>query len=654
MNSTSTSFELAKDAEPITGYVLESRIGAGGYGEVWKARAPGGLTKAIKFVHGRIDDKWAERELAALNLVTQLNHPFLLSLERIEVIDDHLIIVTEMADSSLRQRFESFRQTGEMGIPHGELTNYLLEAAEALDYLRESHSLQHLDVKPENILLVKKHVKVADFGLLWDLNHPDTLSVNGLTPKYASAEVFEGRPSRHSDQYSLALVFCEMATGHFPFCGQTPAILTSQHLYAAPDLSRLSPLERRVVGKALSKDPNHRFSSCSEFVTRLRCRETPTVMLGTAEGKLPDGGSWSKQRLQPGPFAPARNSCLADDTSSAAAHDGNTLAVTPAKTRKLPGLELDSRGVTYRPSVFIGIGGTGAAVLCRLRKLLNNRFGNGGALPSLQFLLIDTDPGSINASLAGGDGRSLKSEETCCTPLRSGWNYRGTAIGNISSINRRWLQNIPRSQKTEGIRPLGRVALLDHTEGVLRHLRSMVNAAVTQDAATITSQHTGLPFRDGDPRVFVVASIAGGTGGGMLVDITYAVRQVLIETGLSDEQVCGILTYSIGQRKPTSSLGPANAYSCLEELQHFGMPRRDYPGEAMCGLLGFREDRTALTNTYLLEVDGNGGDGEFAKRIDGLARYLFLNTVTPASAAVEIRQRPNRDRSICGRSGSFR
>ncbi len=279
MNSTSTTLELAKDVEPIKGYVLESRIGEGGYGEVWKARAPGGMTKAIKFVRGRMGDKWAERELAALNLVKQLTHPFLLSLERIEVIDDHLVIVTELADSSLQQRFEACRQAGQAGIPHEELTNYLLEAAEALDYLREGHSLQHLDVKPENIFLVKKHVKVADFGLLGDLDHLDSSNVNGLTPKYASPEVFEGRPSRHSDQYSLALVFCEMATGQFPFSGQTSAILTSQHLHSVPDLSRLSPVERRVVGRALSKDPSRRFASCSEFVNRLRRRDTSTVLL---------------------------------------------------------------------------------------------------------------------------------------------------------------------------------------------------------------------------------------------------------------------------------------------------------------------------------------------------------------------------------------
>jgi serine/threonine protein kinase len=636
MNSTSTTLELAKDVEPIKGYVLESRIGEGGYGEVWKARAPGGMAKAIKFVHGRVGDKWAERELAALNLVKQLTHPFLLSLERIEVIDDHLVIVTELADSSLQQRFEACRQAGQAGIPRDELTNYLLEAAEALDYLREGHALQHLDVKPENIFLVKKHVKVADFGLLGDLDHPDSSSVNGLTPKYASPEVFEGRPSRHSDQYSLALVFCEMATGQFPFSGQTSAILASQHLHSVPDLSRLSPVERRVVGRALSKDSSRRFASCSEFVNRLRCRDTSTALIGAPADKLPDHAMWSGIGAQPGMSSSARKPSSADDTRSMGSHDGHTLAVTSPTTRSLPALEIDGQAVAYRPSVFIGIGGTGASVLCRLRQLLSNRFGDCRSLPSLQFLLIDTDPESINAALAGDVDHRLRCEETLLVPLRSGWDYRRIAFGDVPSVNRRWLYNIPRSQRTEGIRPLGRVALLDHAEIVLRQLRSVISAAAAQETAIVTAKYTDLPFRDGDPRVFVVASIAGGTGGGMLVDITYAVRQILAETGLSDDHVCGLLAYSMGRREKTAGLEPANAYSCLEELRYFGLPGHDYPGEPACGLLGFREDRTALTNTYLVEMDGGGADDPYAEQLDRMARYLFLSTATPASTFLDV------------------
>src|SRR5258705_901265 len=94
----------AHRSEPIPGYQLRQRIGAGGYGEVWSAEATGQLVKAIKFVYGQMDETRAARELKSLNLIKGVRHPFLLSLERIEVVDDQLVIVTELADGSLKDR----------------------------------------------------------------------------------------------------------------------------------------------------------------------------------------------------------------------------------------------------------------------------------------------------------------------------------------------------------------------------------------------------------------------------------------------------------------------------------------------------------------------------------------------------------------------
>ena len=79
-----------RGAEPIAGYSVTERLGAGGYGEVWKVEAPGGLQKAIKFIYGYLNEEKASRELKALNRIKQVRHPFLLSLERIEVVDGQL------------------------------------------------------------------------------------------------------------------------------------------------------------------------------------------------------------------------------------------------------------------------------------------------------------------------------------------------------------------------------------------------------------------------------------------------------------------------------------------------------------------------------------------------------------------------------------
>src|SRR5262249_12000705 len=93
------------NAEPIPGYRLIEPLGCGGFGEVWKCEAPGGLFKAIKFVYGSLkslDDEGAraDQEYKALNRVKEVRHPFVLSVERIDVLNGELLIVMELADKN--------------------------------------------------------------------------------------------------------------------------------------------------------------------------------------------------------------------------------------------------------------------------------------------------------------------------------------------------------------------------------------------------------------------------------------------------------------------------------------------------------------------------------------------------------------------------
>src|SRR5438876_10748075 len=89
------SVRVESRTEPIPGYKLLERLGRGGFGEVWKCEAPGGIFKAIKFVYGDLDTagddgKPAEQEFKALARVKQVRHPFILSLERFDVIEGQL------------------------------------------------------------------------------------------------------------------------------------------------------------------------------------------------------------------------------------------------------------------------------------------------------------------------------------------------------------------------------------------------------------------------------------------------------------------------------------------------------------------------------------------------------------------------------------
>jgi serine/threonine protein kinase len=176
------SFLREADAEPIPGYRLIEPLGSGGFGEAWKCEAPGGLFKAIKFVFGNlnsldIEGARAEQELHALQRIKEVRHPFVLSLDRIEVVEGELVIVMELADKNLHDVFVECQTAGMVGIPRDDLLRYMRDAAEALDHMNEKHNLQHLDIKPRNLFVVSDRVKVADFGLV---KHLERQSASGL------------------------------------------------------------------------------------------------------------------------------------------------------------------------------------------------------------------------------------------------------------------------------------------------------------------------------------------------------------------------------------------------------------------------------------------------------------------------------------------
>jgi len=265
------------------GYRLRKRLGRGEFGEVFQGEAPGGIEVALKVLTRSLDHEASQRELKALEKVRELHHPFLLQTQAFWVLDDRLVVVMELADGSLYDRLEECQRSGLPGIPVEELVTYFSQVAEALDFLH-SQRITHRDIKPQNLLHLKGYAKVADFGLARSQERSLTeASMLAGTPVYMAPELWLNKVSIHSDQYSLAATYVEMRLGRRLFTAPSLYDMAQKHLHALPDLEPLSPAEKRVLLKALAKDPGQRYPSCRAFARAL----AEAVAMAPAPGRPP-------------------------------------------------------------------------------------------------------------------------------------------------------------------------------------------------------------------------------------------------------------------------------------------------------------------------------------------------------------------------------
>jgi serine/threonine protein kinase len=268
--------------------VIES-LGAGGMGEVWKARDTRlDRMVAIKAMPAdRIADPDRRRRfLQEARTASALSHPNIVTIfDLLEEDSVQYIVMEHVAGRTLDEL-----------IPNGGMRPALAlrVAVSIADALAAAHRLGivHRDLKPSNVMVAEEgQVKVLDFGLAKFLRAESelTATVTALagytmagtvvgTAAYMSPEQAEGKPvDARSDIFSFGAMLYEMLTGRRPFRGDTPVSIMASVLRAEPEaLPSPIPAElERIVMRCLRKDPGRRFQHTVELELALEDAADP-------------------------------------------------------------------------------------------------------------------------------------------------------------------------------------------------------------------------------------------------------------------------------------------------------------------------------------------------------------------------------------------
>jgi serine/threonine protein kinase/Tfp pilus assembly protein PilF len=277
-------------------YEILSPLGAGGMGEVYRARDTRlGREVAVKVLPEAVassSDRLARFEREA-RTVAGLNHPNIVTLFSVEDEDGIRFLTLELVDG---QSLDRLVTPG--GLPLSRVLELTIPLANALVAAHE-RGVIHRDLKPGNVMVTRDGwVKVLDFGLakIAASEGPDQGATIGATAgepisghgqvlgtvPYMAPEQIRGEAvDARSDIFALGIILYELATGRRPFAGATPADVSSAILrdVPLPVLSLRGDLPRdldRIIGRCLEKNPRDRIQTAQDVYNELRyvLRET--------------------------------------------------------------------------------------------------------------------------------------------------------------------------------------------------------------------------------------------------------------------------------------------------------------------------------------------------------------------------------------------
>ncbi|MFQ3630623.1 protein kinase domain-containing protein [Roseiflexus sp.] len=271
----------------IGNYRVESLLGAGGMGQVFRARHIHlDRPVALKVMHAGLshDPGFQARFRQEARAIAALQHPHIIEVYDFGEQNGLMYLVMELlSDGSLRGLMQKHAREGKPW-PLMLAIDLAQQAAEGLAYAH-SQGMIHRDIKPDNMLLRavsgasgRYVLKITDFGLA-RMAEGSTMTATGTamgTPAYMSPEQCQGAHVDHrSDIYALGVVLYEVTTGYLPFTATTLSEAAYKHVFVPPTPPRHvradlpEPLEA-IVLRCLAKRPEDRFASAAEVAVSLK------------------------------------------------------------------------------------------------------------------------------------------------------------------------------------------------------------------------------------------------------------------------------------------------------------------------------------------------------------------------------------------------
>ncbi len=270
-----------KAGQKIRNYILESLIGEGGVGEVWRARHEN-LDKpvAIKCILPQFskDKNIYDRFTREASSMARLEHPHIVGVhDFFSESGNTYLVMSYIEGGSLQDLLEKKQR-----LDSDEAMKISFDILNALDYAHQ-RGVIHRDVKPPNILVTEKlDAYLVDFGIALELGKKRVtqFGTNIGTPEYMSPEQIRGEKLDHrTDVYSFGCVLYEMLAGSTPFGttgeeGQTDFLIMERHIKEPPPaLGDLNPdvdeKTATAVVRAMAKDKKERFVGCGDMAQAL-------------------------------------------------------------------------------------------------------------------------------------------------------------------------------------------------------------------------------------------------------------------------------------------------------------------------------------------------------------------------------------------------